>query len=191
MFRGQMKRTLFVLLGCALLMAGLLCTPPGAYSFDGSRLDGRWKLVPGQSASIDPWSDLILDIRVDGSHATIVKRFSAGSPLDRRVDSMTVNLRGEEEIVSVPSGRWLGEVSMGIYYGPHTKRQVKARMSESRGALQIDSRETVQTAQGSVEVDVREIFTPSPDGSTIQWHVTRSTRLSGPPLAYTFSRVTQ
>ena len=191
MSKRQMKKIGFAVFGFAVVAAAILCVPPGTYSADGNRLDGRWKFVPGQSASIDPWSDLGLDIRADGSHVTIVKRYSAGSPLDRRVDSMTVNLRGEEEIVPVPPGRWLGEVSMGVYYGPSAKRHVRARMSDSRGELQIDSRETVQTAQGSVEVDVQEIFTPSPDGSTIQWHVTRSTRMSGPPLTYTFSRVTQ
>ena len=80
---------------------------------------------------------------------------------------------------------------MDVYYGPYAKRHLRARMSDSRSEIQIDSRETVQTAQGNAEVDVQELFSLSPDGSTIQWHVTRSTRVSGPPLAYTFSRVTQ
>ena len=103
---------------------------------------------------------------------------------------MTVGLGGVEERVPIPPGRWLGEVSMGIYYGPHAERRVRARMNDSRDTLLIVSRDIVQTAQGSAEVDARDTFTLSADASTLQWHATRSTRTSGPPLVITFSRVT-
>ena len=171
--------------------AVLFCTILVSHGQDRNRLDGHWKLIKEKSASIDPWSDLTLEIQTSGTQATIVKRYSAGHPLDRRVDSMTVDTRGKEEIIPVPSGRWLGQVSMGVYYGPTTKRYVQARMSDPANKLQVDSRETVQTAQGAVEVRVKETYTLTSDGSTIQWNETRSTRTSGPPLPYTFSRIAQ
>ena len=186
-----MKRIGLALTVCAMIIAALLWTHNAAYCSEGNRMDGHWKLVPARSSSIDPWSDLFLDIRVEGSSVTIVKRYSAGHPHDVRVDSMTVSVQGGEEIVPVPPGRWLGEVSLGIYYGPHTQRRVRARMIDSRDELQVDSHETVQTAQGSAEVDSQETFVISPDGSTMQWQVTRSTRTSGPPLNFTFARVTK
>jgi hypothetical protein len=173
------------------VVAALCCILLASCDRDNKRLEGHWKLVPEKSASIDPWTSLLLDIHTDGTHVTIVKRYSAGHPHDRRVDSITVNMQGREDTVPVPPGRWLGEVSMGIYYGPQTLRHVVAQMNESRTELHIDSRKAVQTAQGTAEVVVKEVFTLGPDGSTVQWSETRSTRRSGPPLNYTLARITE
>jgi hypothetical protein len=155
------------------------------------QLDGRWKLDAKKSASIDPWGTLELEILVQGNRATLVKRYSAGHVLDRRTDSMTVNIEGREEILPVPAGRWLGQVSMGVYYGPGTQRYVKASANSSRTELVFAERELLQTAQGAIESNVTETFTLSPDGSTLQWSAVRSTRKSGPPLTYTFVRIAQ
>ena len=173
------------------IAAALFCLLLLSCGRDSNRLYGHWKLIPEKSASIDPWADLVLDIHGDGNHVTIVKRYSAGHKHDRRVDSMTVNMKGNEEIVPIPPGRWLGEVSMGIYYGPETKRHVLARMSDSNNELHIDTRETLQTAQGETDVEVKETYALASDGSTVQLSENRSTRRSGPPLTYTFARATQ
>lgn len=173
------------------LVAALFCTLLVSYAQDPGRLDGHWKLIAEKSASIDPWSRLNLDIATDGSRITIVKRYDAGNVLDRRVDSMTVNTLGKEEIVSIPPGRWLGEVSMGIYYGPNTKRHVVARMNDARSGLNVDMRETLQTAQGAIEVNVSDVYALASDGSSLQLSEARSTRTSGPPLTYMFARVIQ
>ena len=173
------------------ITAALFCLLLLSCNHDTNRLYGHWKLIPDKSVSIDPWADLVLDIHGDGTHVTIVKRYSAGNTHDRRVDSMTVNTEGKEEIVPIPPGRWLGEVSMGIYYGPETKRHVLARMSDSKNELHVDTRETLQTAQGETDVDVKETYALASDGSTVQLSENRSTRRSGPPLTYTFVRATQ
>lgn len=173
------------------IAAALFCLLLLSCGRDSNRLYGHWKLIPEKSASIDPWADLVLDIHGDGAHVTIVKRYLGGSTHDRRVDSMTGNTEGNEEIVPIPPGRWLGEVSMGIYYGPETKRHVLARMSDSNNDLHIDSRATLQTAQGETDVEVKETYALASDGSTVQLSENRSTRRSGPPLTYTFARTTQ
>ncbi len=178
----------FVVLSTIALLCCMLNASDGQ---EKGRLDGHWKLDPDKSASIDPWNHFELDILTDESRVTIVKRYDAGNPLDRRVDSMTVNSSGKEEIVSVPPGRWLGEVSMGIYYGPNTKRRVMARMNDARTGLNVDMRETLQTAQGAVEVNVSDVYTLASDGSSLRMSEARSTRTSGPPLTYTFARVIQ
>lgn len=178
-------------IGVISLAATLFFTVDLAPGQEQSGLDGHWKLIPEKSANIDPWSHLDLSIATDGSNTTVVKQYDAGNPLDRRIDSMTVNTQGNEDVVPVPPGRWLGEVSMGIYYGPNTKRHVTARMNDSRNELQIHARETVQTAQGAIEVDVKETYTLSADASSLQLNEIRSTRNAGPPLTYTFARVIQ
>lgn len=175
----------------AILVAIFFGLLPCSQARERQQLNGRWKLEPKKSASIDPWSTLELKIFIEGSCATIVKRYSAGHALDRRTDSMTVNTEGREEVLAVPAGRWLGQVSMGIYYGPGTKRYVQANTNSSRTELNIKAREMLQTAQGAMESNVRESFILSPDGSTLQWSVLRSTRKSGPPLTYTFVRIAQ
>jgi hypothetical protein len=164
---------------------------PGSQAQERQQLNGRWKLDPQKSASIDPWSTLELGILVEGNRATLVKRYSAGHVLDRRTDSMTVNLEGREEDLSVPAGRWLGQVSMGIYYGPGTQRHVQASANSSFTELHFAEHEMLQTAQGAIESNITETFTLSPDGSTLQWSEVRSTRKSGPPLTYTFVRIAQ
>jgi hypothetical protein len=172
------------------IAAALLCLLLLSCGRDSNRLYGHWKLIPEKSGSIDPWADLVLDIHGDGTHVTVVKHYSAGHAHDRRVDSMTVNTEGNEEIVPIPPGRWLGQVSMGIYYGSVTKRRVMARMSDANNELHIDMRETLETAQGETDVEVKETYTLLSDGSTVQLSENRSTRRSGPPLTYTFARAT-
>jgi hypothetical protein len=173
------------------IAATLFCLLLLSCGHDGNRLDGRWKLIREKSASIDPWVDLVLEIRTKGTHVSIVKRYLGGNSHDHRVDSMMVDTKGSEEIISLPPGRWLGEVSMGLYYGPETKRHVLGRINESQSELHIDTRETLETAQGETEVEVKETYTLASDGSSVQLSENRSTRRSGPPLAYTFSRATQ
>jgi hypothetical protein len=170
--------------------AALLCLLLLSCGRDSNRLYGHWKLIPGKSVSIDPWADLVLDIHGDGTHVTVVKRYSAGHTHDRRVDSMTVNTEGNEEIVSIPPGRWLGEVSMGIYYGSVTTRRAMARMRDSNNELHINTHETLETSQGETDVEVKETYALVSDGSTMQLSENRSTRRSGPPLTYTFARAT-
>ena len=177
-----------VILAVAAALFCLLLLSCGRHS---NRLYGHWKLIPEKSVSIDPWADLVLDIHGDGTRVTIVKRYSAGNAHDRRVDSMTVSTEGIEEVVPIPPGRWLGEVSMGIYYGPGTQRHVLARMSDDTNELDVDTRETLQTAQGETDVEVHATYTPAPDGSTVRLREHRSTRMSGPELTYTFARAAQ
>lgn len=173
------------------IAVSIFCLLLASCGRDSIRLDGHWKLIPEKSVSIDPWADLVLDIHSDGTHVTIVKRYLGGNTHDRKVDSMTVNTQGNEETVPIPPGRWLGEVSMGIYYGPDTKRHVVARMNDSHNELHIDMRETLETAQGETDVEVKETYALVSDGSTVQLSENRSTRRSGPPLTYTFARAAQ
>jgi len=174
----------------ACLAAAFFCAPGVMHSGSGSRLDGHWNILVNKSANIDPWVGLMIDITTDGNRLTIVKRYNGGHPHDRRVDSISVT-PGKTEVVTVPPGRWLGEVSMALYYGPGAQRQVLARVSDPGNEIQVESRDTLETAQGRVPVDVQDTFTLSPDGVTMEWRQTRSTRLSGPPLVYSFARVTR
>ena len=137
-------------------------------------LDGRWKLVPEQSSSVDPWSSVVLDISRSPDSISIKKTYSAGNAFDRRIDLMVVNTKGMEQVVPVSPGRWLGQVSMGVYYGPGATRTVKARWSEN-GELIMEIRETVQTAQGESLIERKQTFAIQSDG-TLKIREERSTR---------------
>ncbi len=90
------------------LVAACLSTHPDLHAQVPGRLDGQWKLVPEKSASIDPWGQISLEIRTDGSHVTVVKRYSAGHVVDRRVDSMTVSTEGARGTPPCSSGALAG-----------------------------------------------------------------------------------
>lgn len=159
-----------ILLAVVVFVLSLQACAPTSHG-----LDGHWKLVAEQSSSIDPWRSVVLDISRSPDSISIRKTYSAGS-YDRRVDLMVVNTKGIEQVVPVPPGRWLGQVSMGVYYGPGATRTVKARWSEN-GELIMEIRETVQTAQGESLIESQQTFAIQPDG-TLKIHEERSTRSS-------------
>jgi len=152
---------------------------PASHGFD-----GHWKLVPEHSSSVDPWSSVVLDIGRSPDSISIRKTYSAGNAFDRRIDLMVVNTKGIEQVVPVPPGRWLGQVSMGVYYGPGATRHVKARWSED-GELIMEIRETVQTAQGESLIESKQTFAIQSDG-TLKIHEERSTR-SGLSMNWIFT----
>jgi hypothetical protein len=151
-------------------------------------LEGHWKILPEQSSSIDPWNTITLDILSEKDTIAIVTTYGAGNPYDIRMDSIRVNTFGIEQTAPIPPGRWLGEVSMGVYYGPASVRHVTARWNADRSELNLESRETLETSQGEVEATSRRTFSSSSDGSTLTVTETRSTRSSGSPIKYVFAR---
>jgi hypothetical protein len=150
---------------------------------------GHWKLLPDSSSSIDPWRNLSLAIRLRQDTVVIIKTYSASSH-DVRKDSMEVNTRGEEQTVSIPSGRWLGQVSMGVYYGASSFRHLTAQWNEEKNQLRIDGREVLETSQGEIQVRSSQTLSISPDRSTLTITETRSTR-AAPPMGYKFVRLTE
>jgi hypothetical protein len=155
----------------------------------GQSLTGHWKLLPEESGSIDPWRNLTLVVRLRQDTVVIVKTYSAGSH-DVRRDSMEVNTRGEEQTIPVPPGRWLGGVSMGVYYGSSSVRYVRARWNADGDELSVDTREVLETSQGEVDITIRQTFS-SPDASTLTLTEARSTRVSASPMRYVFVRQTE
>ena len=153
-------------IACALSLQA--CTP-ASHGFD-----GHWKLVSEQSSSVDPWTSVLLDISRSQDSISVRKTYSAGNAFDRRSDLMVVNTKGIEQVVPVPPGRWLGQVSMGVYYGPGATRTVKARWSEN-GELIMEIRETVQTAQGESLIESNQTCSIQSDG-TLRIQEERSTR---------------
>ena len=152
-------------------------------------IEGHWRLLREKSSSIDPWSTLTLDIGLQNDTVVIVKTYSAGNPHDVRKDSIRVNTRGTEQTLPMPSDRWLGEVSMGVYYKPSSFRHVTASWNADGKELGMEVRETLETSQGEIETTTRKTYTVSPDASTLIVAEKRSTRLSGPSMGYEFVRV--
>jgi hypothetical protein len=177
-------RTTIIALTCA---CSLFCMDGNQMS--GPSLAGTWKLLPEKSSSIDPWRNLTLLLRFRQDTVVIVKTYSAGSR-DVRRDSVEVNTRGEEQTLPISPGRWLGGVSMGVYYGSSSVRHVRARWNAGGNELSIDTGEVLETSQGEVDVAIRQTFT-SPDASSLILAEARSTRVSAQPMRYVFVRETE
>ncbi|MDH3252829.1 MAG: hypothetical protein OEM41_08555 [Ignavibacteria bacterium] len=171
-----------------LCVCSLLCLQES--NANNNSLAGHWKLLPEKSSSIDPWRTLTLDIRLQKDTIIMVKTFSAGNQHDVRRDSIGVSTEGKEQIVPIPSGRWLGGVSMGVYYGSASVRRLRARWNADESQLSIDFREVLETSQGVTEITVNQTFAISSDGSTLTLTEARSTRAAS-PMRYEFVRLTE
>jgi hypothetical protein len=151
-----------------------------------SALAGRWKLERDRSTDIDPWREMTYDIRLQGSEITLVKTLRAGRYHQR--DSMTVIPDDQEREAPMTHGKWMEQVHMGARVGALSMRVVRARWEGEGKVLYLQSRVTVETSQGDAPVIIERRFHISEDGSSMALTEARSTRTSGTPLVYDFSR---
>jgi hypothetical protein len=154
---------------------------------ENSGLAGKWMMERERSTNIDPWRELIYDIREEGDRITVIKTLRAGRYIQK--DSLTVVPDDQERETSLRSGKWIERVHMGARVGLESTRFVRARWEEDGRVLYFESRVTLETSQGDTPVIIESRFHLSPDGSSMALTEVRSTRTSGNPLVYDFSRV--
>jgi hypothetical protein len=173
----------------SLLLILIACFNSGQVSAEPGKSDlaGRWILEKERSTNIDPWRELTYDIRLQGSEITLVKTLRAGRYHQR--DSMTVIPDDQEREAPMTHGKWMEQVHMGARVGALSMRVVRARWEGGGKVLYLQSRVTVETSQGDAPVIIERRFHISEDGSSMALTEARSTRTSGTPLVYDFSRL--
>ena len=171
-----------------LLLALIVCLQSGQLSAEpeNSALAGRWIVAKERSTNIDPWRELTYDIRLRGSEITMVKTFRAGRYHQK--DSITVVADDQEREAPMTHGKWIEQVHLGGRIGALSMRLVRVRWEGEGKVLYVQSRLTVETSQGDAPVIIERRFHISEDGSTMALTEARSTRTSGNPLIYDFSR---
>jgi hypothetical protein len=165
-----------------LLLVGLLAGAPKG----DPRFSGVWKLDRKKSADIDPWRQLTLEIRQAGASVILIRTWKAGRYSQR--DAIMVKTGGVTNRVPLRPGKWMEAVHLGVYVSPNTERQIVAKWQEGGKVLWLESRYTVETSQGEREIQIDRTLRLSKDGKTLTLTEKRSTRQSGPPLVFVFTK---
>jgi hypothetical protein len=150
----------------------------------GNRCDGSWVLQKEKSTNIDPWGEWTISITRQGHSLFMVKDLRAGRYGQR--DSMQVTDDGTPNSIPMHPGKWLQNVHLAVYGADGSKRTVVASSTDSTLSLTIT--ETLPTAQDGAAVKITQKYAVSADNATLTMDETRSSRESGPPLHYVFSR---
>ncbi len=164
-------------LSCALLVL-LSALSLKAGSGD---LSGSWAIDREAGTAIDPWSRILLEIRVDGKNIHIGRTFSTG----RRTTSQEYTLQAGKT-VEVPVQWWPGNRHIGAYIGGDRKERIHSEWADDGRTLLLDSHYILSTSQGETPVRSHFEYRLSRDGSTLTVIELRSSR--NKPVVHVFRR---
>lgn len=166
-------RKIFLVLLFFLLTAGVS---------QSESLDGEWVLIPQQSADIDLYGRLTLQITRHGDSLTIVHQWGSGRRLF--FDSLTVVPDGTIRSRPVRSRLFPTNVFMGISASPGGKRHIQAHCPD-RQTLIVDETERLRGSQGPRLVQSRHEYRVSEEG-LLTYTLVRPTRPN--PLIFRLKR---
>ncbi len=167
-----------------LAITFLLLLTPGLRAQ--SPLSGTWKLDRQRSSDVDPWRAVTLEIRERGNTITFIKTWKAGRYSQR--DSMTVVTGGAENRLPIRPGKWMEQVHLAVYVPREAVREVVANWGNTGRVLRLQSRYTLETSQGETPITIEREFRISGDGQTLTVTEKRSSRKTGPPLVFVYTR---
>jgi hypothetical protein len=169
----------------SILCVLLLCAPPPGRAQLSQSLEGTWVCIPGQSSDIDHFRSLEVTIRLDGGKATVIQRWRARLLV---TDSLTVVPGGPA--IQVPVVHWVNPINvyMGMRLTEGDKRQIAATSEEGGRALVIRDDVRLRGSQGSKRVAVTHRYTLGAEEGVLTYRLTRSTRTTGPEIAYILKR---
>ena len=144
-------------------------------------LAGSWTIDPKASSAIDPWSRILLEIRVDGDRIHIGRTFSTG----RRTTSQEYTLETGRS-VEVPVKWWPGNRHIGAYIGGDMTERIHTEWADDGRTLLLDAHYILSTSQGEMPVRSHFEYRLSPDGSTLTVIELRSSR--DKPVVHVFQR---
>lgn len=148
---------------------------------------GMWELEPEKSTDMDPWRGLKLEIREKGSSVTFIRSWTAGRYSHR--DSMTLQIGGIKNEIPLRPGKWIDNVYLGVFVTPNSKKAVVANWEDDGQSLHLETNLKLETSQGEAPLSIHSYYRLSADASALILTETRSTRQTGPPLVYVFSRL--
>jgi len=135
-----------------------------------------------RSTATDPWSDLDIEIEVDGDLVTITRIYRGGSRISR--ESMTVDTAIPPQVVTVEG--WWDNRHIGAYLGGGKIHTVAARWLDEGRTLQLNIEMVLETSQAETTVRVLREMRLSEDGETLVCLQLRSSR--NKPIVRFFKR---
>lgn len=168
-------------LACALLLS-LSLWLTAAPAISSQSLAGHWRLETETNPDLGGWSDIKINIAIDGDKVVITREFGAG----KRTFSETINIDTSRAETVVPVKFWPDHRSIAAAIGGDKNKRVHATWIDGRRILRLSSDIILETQQGERPVNVLSDYKLSADGNTMTLVEIRSTRAR--PVVCVFKR---
>lgn len=146
--------------------------------------NGTWTLLPGQSSHMAYFREAAVEIAVRPGEV-ILKSWRG--PRRPHEEQMTLRTDGRAQWVKIVDGTFADELFLGLRLPVGGMKEVTARWDE-KGALCIVESFTAAASQGPTLMTVTRTFELAPAHDLLTCRVARSTRTTGPEIAYVFKR---
>jgi hypothetical protein len=146
---------------------------------------GSWELLPNKSTDIDLYRTLSVHISQTGSAVIVVNHWGTSRGF---TDSLVLPADGTPVGVPITNRVFPGNVFMGLMMPVGEQRSAKATWEQRGTRLRVEESFPLRGSQGITRVTATRIYELSPDKELLFFHVTRSTRSSGPEAKYVFKR---
>lgn len=174
--RGWVGWAVFALLVTGVFPVSMIAQPNANFS-------GRWKIDREKSTPLDPWSNLEIEISINGDSVAIGRYYSAGSRVAQ--ETMALDMSLPSQVVAVEG--WWDNRHIGAYLGNDKKQTVSAKWLDNGRTLHLDVDMILETSQGDTPVRVIREMRLSDDGQTLTVLQLRSSR--NLPVVRVFNRI--
>jgi hypothetical protein len=166
-------------------LTGVLFVPLLVLGQGDPGFSGKWTLVPEKSTEIDLYATLSLEIQRNASTVTIIQTWGSGRSF---TDTLRLKTDGSVNQLPVRDRVWPTNVFMGISMQKGASEQVQAGWEKGGMLLKVQRSYTVLASQGKERISSVETYQLSDDRETLTLKINRSTRETGPEVAYVLKR---
>ncbi|MCC6416327.1 MAG: hypothetical protein IT582_10505 [Opitutaceae bacterium] len=137
-----------------------------------SPFNGRWKLDPAASTSLDPWSSLEMDIAVTADDLSLVRHYGAGP----RIVDETIKLHNQPTAQTISVEGWWDNKHIDAWLANHHQIDVTPAWQDDGRTLVLRIKMVLETQQGDRAVGVTRTLKLDPDGKTLREEQVRESR---------------
>ena len=169
-----------------LLPRFLLCLCIGALPLTAAAnpaYNGQWKLDTTQSTSLDPWSDLTMDISVTDDRLAVVRHYSAGT----RVAQETLDMANQPKAQTATVEGWWDNRHIDAWLAHDNRIEVTPEWLNAGHSLRLSINMVLETQQGEIPVKVTRTLQVSDDGQTLREVQHRSSRKR--PVVHVYQKI--
>ncbi|MDP2885655.1 MAG: GxGYxYP family putative glycoside hydrolase [Ignavibacteria bacterium] len=150
-----------------------------------SAFSGKWTLLPQMSHDIGLFANLTIDIRPGASTVVLIHKWGTSRSF---VDSLSLQLGGAVNTVSIRDRVWPANVFMGLAMPIGGKREFKATWEKGGSILKVVETYAIRGSQGNAPISTIHTYELSDANEILVYTVARSSRTSGPPVKYVLKR---
>ncbi|MEO9143984.1 MAG: GxGYxYP domain-containing protein [Ginsengibacter sp.] len=159
---------------------------PGLFAQNASGLQGKWTLIPDESAPLSYYNTINLDIQQSNASLTIVQKWESKFP---KIDSVQMSTNGEVNKIPINNRVWPYQVFMGVSMIPGSEKEVTAKWVAKDSILQVEESYPVLISQGKANIHGVRTYTLSNDGQKLTLNIFHNSDRSN-LFTYVFRRGT-